>query len=120
MSNHVTSQASAPESADLVDRLFAKLAMMYGKHWLDLWSDIPMAGVKAEWSRALTGISAEQMRLALEAIFDKGNTFPPTLPEFVSLCRQCRKFGQPLRLAAPRERGEIPAHVLDVIAKLRK
>ena len=106
-------------SADaLVDRLFQKLAMMYGKHWLDLWGDMPLGMVKGEWARALTGVEPEAMRLALDSMLTTGKPFPPTLPEFVSLCRQFRKSGAP-RLALAEPRGEMPAKVRDMLAKLR-
>ena len=57
-------QSASPDA--IVDRLFQRLAAMYGAKWLDLWSAIPMDAVKAEWSRALTGHDVEAVRLALE------------------------------------------------------
>jgi len=93
--------SASPES--LVDRLFQKLALMYGKAWLDLWAGMPIDAVKAEWSRTLTGIDPEAMRLALDSLLTSGKPFPPTLPEFTSLCRQfVRKGSHRLALADKR------------------
>jgi len=103
----------SPDS--LVDRLFQKLAMMYGKAWLDQWSGMPMDEVKGEWSRTLTGIEPDAIRLALDSMLTAGKPFPPTLPEFVALCRQFRKSGAArLYLTAPRT--DAPA---DVFKNLR-
>ncbi len=55
-----TSQAKAPASPDpLVDRLFERMATMYGAKWLDLWTGIPLDAVKADWGRRLIGVPAE-------------------------------------------------------------
>jgi hypothetical protein len=81
-----------------VDRLFAALLTMYGKHWLDLWADCDVDAVKASWASALHGVDGEAIRLALDAIQTAGKPFPPTQPEFVSLCRQFTRRG-PHRLA---------------------
>jgi hypothetical protein len=107
--NLPTSPRTPRESADaIVDRLFARLTTMYGKHWLDLWVGVPMEAVKAEWSRALTGVSVEQVRLALDSMLDKGNAFPPTMPEFVSLCRAFRRTEAPHLSLADKRRGDGP------------
>lgn len=102
MSDNLPSGTSLPKysaSPDvLVDRLFQKLHTMYGKHWADLWAGVPIDAVKDEWARSLTGISPDAMRMALDSMMSSGKTFPPTLPEFVSLCRQFARRG-PHRLA---------------------
>lgn len=93
-----TSQVNRVASHDLVDRLFLRFATAYGKHWLDMWEGLPIDAVKAEWARALTGVSPAQIKLALESLNEKGQTFPPTLPEFVALTRQFRRHGDAPRL----------------------
>lgn len=77
----------------LMDRLFQKLALMYGAAWADKWAGTPIDAVKGEWARSLHGVEPEAMRLALEAIMTEGRPFPPSLPEFVSLCRQFARRG---------------------------
>ena len=67
-----------------IDRLFGRFASLYGKHWLDMWADVPMADVKDAWSTELAGMTGEQIGKALDHV----GKFPPTCPEFVALCRQ--------------------------------
>ena len=89
-----------------IDRLFARFATMYGKHWLELWAGVPMEAVKATWAEDLGGISGEQIRRALDHR-KTHSTFPPTCPEFVALCRQFRDTpATTIYLPAPR--GELP------------
>lgn len=104
----------------LVDRLFRRLHAMYGKHWLDLWVGAPMAEVKAEWARTLTGVSPEALKMALDALLKQGKAFPPSLPEFVSLCRQFTRQG-PHRLALTGPRIDAPAQAFQTLRNvLRK
>lgn len=69
-----------------IDRLFLRMASFYGKHWLDMWADIPLESVKAEWQAKLDGMSS---KIVFKAVDYCSNNlkFPPTLPEFVLLCK---------------------------------
>ena len=82
-----------------IDWLFEQLAARYGRHWFDLWSDVPMADVKNAWQEELTGFTMAQAKAALA----KSGKFPPTLPEFVALCKP-----DPIP-AAQREFARLPA-----------
>jgi hypothetical protein len=85
------SQSALPERG--IDRLFSTLWAMYGKHWLDLWSHCNVEDVKAEWAAAMSGLDNECIRLALDNLRATGKAFPPTQPEFVSLCNQFKRRG---------------------------
>lgn len=104
LTNRTTSppnRAALPDG--WVDRLFVRLHAMYGRAWLDMWADAPIPTVKTLWAESLGRCTAEQIRLALDAIEKSGKAFPPTLPEFVAACEQFRPKGPPsLYLAAPR------------------
>lgn len=106
--------SALPES--WVDRIFAELAAMYGKHWLDLWADTDVAAVKASWGAALHGLEGETIRLAIDSLRSQGKPFPPTQPEFVFLCRQFVRRG-PHRLALTAPRHEPPENIF---AKLKR
>lgn len=69
-----------------IDRLFLRMASFYGKHWLDMWTDIPVDSVKHEWQSKLTGMSSKTVFKAVDYCADNLR-FPPTLPEFVQLCK---------------------------------
>lgn len=86
-----TSRARPSASGEISTRLFQRLHTAYGKHWLDMWADAPMDRVKATWGDALAQFRPDEIAQALEHL----PKFPPTLPEFVDLCRQFRKPGKP-------------------------
>lgn len=95
---------SASRSID-VDRLFARLAARYGRHWLDMWVGVPLDLVKAEWRETLARFHPVQVEQAIAAL----GKFPPTLPEFAAICDDFKRpEGAPnLRIAGPR--SEVPA-----------
>ena len=73
--------------SELIDRLFVRLSAMYGMRFTDMWRGTDIAEVKRVWADALGMFIAEQIASALRTL-TKDHTFPPTLPEFVSLCRK--------------------------------
>lgn len=81
MKNLPTSPANRSAS---VDDLFERLALRYGKHWLDMWAGLPIAAVKREWAGALTRFH----RVQVDEAVNQCGKFPPTLPEFADLCAQ--------------------------------
>lgn len=113
--NLTTSPPKSSASPDRIDRLFTVLLEMYGKHWLDLWADTDVVAVKRGWANALEGLDNECLRLALDSIRSQGKPFPPTQPEFVSLCRQFVRRG-PHRLALAEPKYPAPS---DVFKNLR-
>lgn len=79
-------ETSAGLPSAWIDRLFERFAVMYGRHWFDLWAGVEIDSVKAAWREDLAFASGEQIRKALDHC--RGNNkFPPTLPEFVGLFR---------------------------------
>lgn len=66
-----------------VDKLFVRLAALYGRHWLEMWADVPMADVKDAWASGLAGRTGEELAAGLAKL----GKFPPTLPEFMEFCR---------------------------------
>lgn len=69
----------------LIERLFARFSGMYGSKFADLWRGCDLSSVKSVWIEDLSGFSVAELTAGVEAC--KTRTFPPTLPEFVSLCR---------------------------------
>lgn len=94
-------QSASPDA--VIDRLFMVMHTMYGRAWADLWQGVPLEAVKAEWARSLHGFDVNTVRLAIESMKTEGRAFPPSLPEFVALCRQFVPVGaHRLALASPR------------------
>lgn len=92
-----------PLDAKLIDRLFDRLQGLYGSLWLDRWrtgetmelpggvkADKGMLLAKAQWAVELSGFAdrpgQERIGRAIEAC--RHRALPPTLPEFLDLCRQ--------------------------------
>jgi hypothetical protein len=71
-----------------VERLFQRFFAMYGSRFTSMWSS-PDEGmrhqVKEVWAEGLLGYSGSEIRQGLAAC--KSKIWPPTLPEFLLLCR---------------------------------
>lgn len=79
-----------------IDRLFDRLEASYGSKWLNMWGNTNLSNVKALWAEKLAGFAENPKALgyALDCLDE--HPFPPTLPEFLALCR---KAPQPERVA---------------------
>lgn len=99
-----------------VDRLFDLLFAMYGQRWTAMWADAQsIDDIKAVWAEDLAGVNADQIRRALDHL--KGNNpHPPTLPEFLGLCRQFRVAEPYAALPSPRDEPapEVKALINDI------
>lgn len=83
---NVTSQANPsalPES--WVERLFLRFSAMYGSKFADLWRGCDLTSVKGLWAEELAGYSADEIKRGIDCC--KTRDWPPTLPEFLKLCR---------------------------------
>ena len=68
-----------------IERLFSRLAAFYGKKFGDLWLGCELKEVKNTWENELRGFSVDEVLIGLEGC--KLRDWPPTLPEFLKLCR---------------------------------
>ena len=68
-----------------VERLFEKLSSFYGSKFGDMWRGCDLEAVKKTWAEALAGATVGEVKRGLSACLSR--TFPPTLPEFLMLCR---------------------------------
>lgn len=72
-----------------VDKLFARLAAIYGSQKIGaMWIDADMAEVKVAWGQALAKYPPAALGAALLELPETGGAWPPTLPEFVTLVRE--------------------------------
>lgn len=69
-----------------IERLFLRLASLYGKHWIDMWSDVPIDSVMDEWQSKLSGLSSKVVFGAVDYCAENMK-YPPTLPEFLQICK---------------------------------
>lgn len=85
--------SSQPMSAALLDRamerLFARFAAMYGDAAMKrMWGQQSPEAVKGIWADSLSRFDVQAIMAGLRNLEDAGNTFPPTLPEFIGACRR--------------------------------
>lgn len=82
---------STPLATPWVERIFAHLSLIYGSRFLDMWRGVDADHLKAMWANKLGGFAEnpEAIKLALDALDDKPQ--PPTLPEFLRLCRDAAR-----------------------------
>ncbi len=89
---------SQPLSAELVDRLFARFATIYGAQKLAaMWSEIDRDELRQTWGGALGRYPLPVIGRAVRALIESPGEWPPTLPQMVELCRQ---FNRPEHQAA--------------------
>lgn len=103
--------AAWPEGAipeHWIESLFKKMAFTYGIKFADQWRGIDADGIKRHWAEKLGALSNDELRngvLKLET-----RDWPPTLPEFIKLCRPVVDpvvaFHEALEQGGRRERGE--------------
>lgn len=92
-----------------IDNLFAKLLAFYGSKFLDMWANTDIEEVKRIWALEIRKLSTEQMRVGYEQLATR--KFPPTLPEFIELCKPAidltASYYEAVAGLQAREQGEI-------------
>jgi len=97
-----------------VDRIFTKLALVYGRDFLSRWEGLELDDVKADWAHELSGMAVrpERIRYALENL---PASKPPTVLDFRNLCMQAR-FDELPALPAPSD----PAAMAEGLRRLKE
>jgi len=92
-----------------IEKLFDRMISHYGNKFLDMWRDIDLQGVKATWAHELGKLSRDEIARGANAL--SGQEWPPTLPQFISLCRvkinPLSAYYEAINGLAARDRGEI-------------
>lgn len=96
----VLRELSREQQNSWVERLFSRLAALYGASFGRQWEGTNLAEVKAVWAEKLGGFTSENIGAALRSCDDR--PFPPNLPEFIELCRQnAKQSNRPLLETTP-------------------
>lgn len=74
-----------------IEKLFQKFEDFYGAKWSAQYGDFPRDRVKRTWAEELSGFADMPGAIAGAISAQKSNPFPPTLPEFLNLCRESAK-----------------------------
>lgn len=68
-----------------VESLFKRMEACYGNRFLDMWANADLKVVKGVWAEQMGLLSADELRRGVAALMTRD--WPPTLPEFIKLCR---------------------------------
>lgn len=85
-----------------------------------MWGDCPKAELMAVWCSALGAIEPERIRVALEKVSTSYPEWPPTLGEFLLLCKPSIPAAHRLLIPDRSPREPIPQHIRDVMRKVRE
>ena len=95
-----------------VRRLHLRFNELYGAQKVAaMWGDVTIDALIPAWAHALGQFDRSVIGAAVEALPDRDSAWPPTLPEFVALCRE--QIKRPEHMLAlpvpPRTQDEIAA-----------
>jgi len=101
-------ESSKALPGEWVERIFQIMAANYGARFADAWRGVDAETVKAVWAKKLGALKPEQIRRGIAQL--EQCKFPPTLPEFVALCKQAVPQAHLQKLPAPRPTAEQREH----------
>lgn len=94
-----------------VEGLFTQMSYAYGKHFADMWAGLSPRQVeemKAYWAVKLGSLTDEELLRGYNTLDTRA--WPPTLPEFIALCRPYLDpvvaYHEACQQGPQRERGE--------------
>jgi hypothetical protein len=75
-----------PLRQSIGDKLFERMASLYGYHWASQYGGA-FSGIAADtWASALSGITPQQIADGLRACVTEGDKWPPAAPRFRAMC----------------------------------
>lgn len=78
-----------PLERKLIDLLFLRLDGIYGHLWTSRHANAKAWEItKDEWGSALAGIDVSIIRNVLDELRNDDRDYPPSLPQFLKLCRK--------------------------------
>jgi hypothetical protein len=105
-------------SAKVALTFWQRMASLYGHKWASQYGSSP----DELWTAALMTLGSEQIRRGLEACVTSGDPWPPSLPEFLAMCKPTKRENAAMYRNVP----QLPAPVSDKataamnLAKLRQ
>lgn len=108
----MTSQLSTsinPIPQSWIDALFVKMLSLYGSKFSEMWRDSDLQSVKGVWAQELGKLSRDDIARGANALMSQ--EWPPTLPQFIKLCRPAidsvAAYYEAVNGVVARERGEM-------------
>ena len=82
----MTTGSTEPLRQSIGDRLFERMASLYGHRWTSQYG-VAFSGIAADtWASALSGITPQQIADGLRACVAEGDEWPPAAPRFRAMC----------------------------------
>lgn len=81
---------------DRANRVWDRMQEMYGNTFVTQYGHVPLL----TWVQAIGLMSDEELKQGLQACAMSGDTFPPTLPAFIEMCRPPKNRPEHLRYDA--------------------
>ncbi|WP_368647741.1 hypothetical protein ABRZ00_12830 [Castellaniella ginsengisoli] len=104
----MTTTAPVPLPLTWATKLIERLHLLYGTRFSQAWEGIDKAQLAQAWAEELAGFTGEELATGLAAC--KARPWPPTLPEFIVLCRPPIQpevaFHEAVQGLLARQRGE--------------
>jgi len=85
------------ESGRTVLAFWTRMAEMYGHKWTSQQGDKPTA----LWSKAISGLSADELREGIRGCLANGHSWPPSLPEFMAMAKPRKRENEGMYRALP-------------------
>lgn len=85
MSNVISLTSTKPAPLSWVEKLFERMEALYGNKFLDMWRDANADLVKQLWAEEMGKLNSDDLRRGYAALMVRD--WPPSLPEFVKMCR---------------------------------
>lgn len=100
---------SEPLPTAWIEKLFERMAALYGSKFADMWRGTDPEQVKALWAHELGKLSRDEVTKGAQALMTQ--EWPPSLPQFIKLCRiqidPQKAFVEALNGLVARDRGEV-------------
>lgn len=93
--------------SEWVDRIFERLTVLFGRRFGDLYAGVDPQRLRDAWAVELAGFESQPDRIAKALHSLKGAQHPPTLSEFIALCRQQHSEPSAGLLSAPRGNADV-------------
>ena len=101
----LAAKPAAIDNDEIITRLFAVLGVLYGSKWTSLiQNEISENAARLVWGKALAGIDVHMIKKALDWLPIELPNWPPTVGQFIAIC----KIGHDPAMmpALPKPRGD--------------
>jgi hypothetical protein len=104
-----TSSISNPVPLSWVEKLFERMAALYGSKFMEMWRGTDLNAVKAVWAAEMGKVSSRELKRGYEALH--ASEWPPSLPQFLKMCKPpldtVAAYYEAVNGVVSRERGEV-------------